>query len=170
MSLRLIPLTARPYGNWPFLAAAHHGLYQCDTLNIARFVCKVVCNPTYPSGVGAPHDPPGALALSASLIAAISHGSRPPYPQIDSIAVPTAPWRAYLYLGCLGYRPACSCACTQLFAAPAQADLGASRAGPAIPKTRDCRTPGNEGRYQAPQCRLPVPKRTLYGYIAYYRF
>ena len=116
--------------------------------------------------------PPGrsrALVLSASLIAAISHGFRPPYRLIDSIAASRGAWSADLYFGYLGYRPACSYACMQLFAAPAQANLGASRAGPAIPKTRDFRTPGNEGRYQAPQCRLPGPERTLHGYAAYYR-
>ena len=41
--------------------------------------------------------------------------------------------------------------------------------GPAIGQGRDCRTPGNEGRLQAPQCRLPGPKRTGHGYVAYYR-
>ena len=42
-------------------------------------------------GWGAPHGRRRALMLFASLIAAISHGSRPPYRLIDSIAVPTAP-------------------------------------------------------------------------------
>ena len=47
------------------------------------------------------------------------------------------------------------------------AEWGLDPAG--IPKTRDYRTPGNEGLEQAPQCRLPGPKRTLHGYVAYYR-
>ncbi len=38
-----------------------------------------------------PHGPDAAHPYSASLIAAISHGFRLPYPIIDSIAVPTAP-------------------------------------------------------------------------------
>ncbi len=41
---------------------------------------------------------------------------------------------------------------------------------PPVPKTRDFRTPGHEGRYQAPQCRLPGSKRTLHGYVAYFKF
>ncbi len=38
-----------------------------------------------------------------------------------------------------------------------------------IPITRDYRTPKNEGLERAPECLLPGPKRTLHGYVAYYR-
>jgi len=36
-------------------------------------------------------------------------------------------------------------------------------------KTSVYRTPKNGGLERAPECRLPGPKRTLHGYVAYYR-
>ncbi len=38
-----------------------------------------------------------------------------------------------------------------------------------VRKTSVYRTPKNEGLERAPECRLPGRKRTLHGYIAYYR-